>query len=256
MIMMNYGNDFFHLLQNVHAYEINIGNYDGFSVVYSETVNNKTIQKNLIADSAERGIKTRNLAGVSGTNPVDLILKYNRESDRYSVFEVEKANSINEDIFAEKVNQYMESKNERKNENPIISSLRHLYDTDMLRNLCDTLANEYNSDLEEARDKYLSVEEFFNSHEGNDLLDFVKYNDISLLQSQRSHDFYISSENNIYSDFEASEDLLDNYGDEILSGLIEAKEQNRLDELNLDCEIEEALEDYLETDKHEQSKGR
>ena len=197
----------------------------------------------LIAENNEP-IKVRNLATSVGSVPVDFILKLDRDTDRYSVVTVGLANSIDEQQFEAKIKALTDSQN--KDENVVISSLRKMRTESLILLLDDLFQYTDVTNLESARDEYVSPEDYLYSLKNDEeLIDFIKYNDVTLLQEKRSDDLFIDKEGNIFTDLQASDDLIDSYGEEILEALIKAKEQNLLDELHIPSELEDALSEFL-----------
>lgn len=236
----------FFLYTNAQAFEINIGNANKLGVA-AKTENGDGTFRNVsficdYYDSNNNDITFRNISD-SGRKNVDLIVQATK-TDVYNLISIGEANSISQKDFEEKVNDLVRIEKEREDaKSPFIKVLENCSLSDLYA-LSDVLRL---SDFNEAVTNFRDFDEHFSVFDVRDLLDFIRYNDVT--EYQDNNDFLLDIRDNTFiSEDDAVKELVYDYGDDIYEALKEARENGNFDDLNLDdinYDLTEAFEETL-----------
>lgn len=245
----------FFLYTDVQAFEINIGKAYKLGVA-AKVENDDGTSRNFSficdeLDTNNNGITFRNLSD-SGKKNVDLIVQATR-NDVYHLIAIGEANSISQKDFKEKVNNLVRIENQRKDaDSPFIKALKDCSLSD-LYNLSDVLGL---TDFNDAVTSFRDFDEHFSNFDARELLDFIRYNDIT--EYQDNNDILLDTRNDTFiSEADAVNEIIDDYGDDIYEVLKEARENGNFDDLNLDdinYDLPEAFDETLAAEQHSVSR--
>lgn len=222
----------FFLYTNAQAFEISIGRAYRLGVAAKAENGDGTFRNvNFVCDELDtdnNGINFRNISDLGSKN-VDLIVQAT-SSDLYHLVKVGEANSISEEDFKKEIDFILNNDKQRyAGDSPFITALRGC----SLENLYELSQSLNNSDLNEAVNNYRDFEDYYSQFDSNELLNFIKYNDISKYQEDNEILLDIRDESFI-SEAEAINEIVNDYGEDIYDALKDALANGKAEEISLD----------------------